>query len=259
MSNDEKSVFHRRPRTTFVEDLSPQGPLVAFDSALETVREKTRALSRALAVDFFGAREAADALSCALVFAMRAAAVMRLSAYCEAARQFAGMRNVAETMLALAPGPSTLALAPGPSLEYEIALFWTGLGSLQRSLTRLRTAVEPDNGDTAAIARVLGLKAPALPGALNGASEDLQLVMDALESSPASRGEARRPQLAAAQQKFRDVVERRQLDAELFRRAKRAVRDKLTRAMLANVALLITFAIDSSGQNVITDQGEEPR
>jgi hypothetical protein len=258
MSNEERRSSYQSLRTTFVEDLSPQGPLVAFDVALGTVRQGTRALSRALAVDFLGAGEAADALNRALAFATRAATVMGLSANGEAARQLADVQAIAESILALAPGPSILALAPGPSIGHEIALFRMRLGSLQRALTRLRTAVETADDDVTTIAHVLGLKAESLPRALNDASGDAQLIIDELAAiSAASRREAPRPQLEAAQRKFREVALRRQLDAALFKRAKNAVRNTLTRAMLANVAMMITFAIDSGGRKAIADQGEE--
>jgi len=189
MPNEER----RSSRTTFVEDLSPQGPLVAFDVALETVRQATRALSGALAVNFFRAGEAADVLRRALALATSAATVMGLSPNGEAARQLADVRAIAESMLTLAPGPSILALAPGPTGD-EIALFRMRLGNLQRALTRLRAALETASDDvTTSIAHVLGLKVTARLGALNDASEDLQLITDMLKSiSTSSRLDTKR-------------------------------------------------------------------
>ena len=227
---------------------------MAFDVALETVRQRTRALSRALAVDFFRAGEAADALNRALAFATSAATVMGLSANGEAARQLADARAIAESVLALAPRASIL--AAGPSIGYEIARFRVRLGSLQRALTRLRATVE--TADATTIAHAVALNAKTLPRALNDASGDLQIIIDALEAISAPRGGTAHLQLEAAQRTFREVALRRQLDAELFQRAKNAVRNPLTRAMLANVAMMITLAIDSDGRNPSPTKGEEP-
>ena len=267
MSNEKHGVPYS-PRATFVEDLSPQGPIVAFDVALETVRVSTRALSRALAEDCFSAGKAADLLRRALAVAASTATAMGLPASAEAASQLAAVRVIAESMLALAPAPKVDVIAPGDAdapqtfpadvvpqrhtmaaatpdtARFEMALFRMRLGSLQRALNRLHTAVEiADDDVTTPIANALALEAKALPRALSDTSGDLQRVIDALETTGrARRGEDLRPQLEAAQRRFREVIWRRQLDAELFKGAEGAVRDVCIRAMLANVAMMIAFA-----------------
>jgi hypothetical protein len=94
-------------RKTFAEDLSPQGPIVAFDVAVEFVRDQTQVLSRAIgAVDFFGAWMAADGLRTALSFAAKLAATTGLPPHAEAMQRLEDARAVADSMLALAPGPT---------------------------------------------------------------------------------------------------------------------------------------------------------
>ena len=93
-------------RTSFVEDLSPQGPIVAFDVALEAVRDETTALSRAIgAVNFTRALIAGAVLRRALAYAARLAAATGLPASAEAMRRLDEVRAVAEPMLELAPAP----------------------------------------------------------------------------------------------------------------------------------------------------------
>ena len=112
-------------RTTFVEDLSPQGPIVAFDMALESVRDQTRALSRAIgAVDFFGAWSAADALKKTVAFAARLATMTGLPTNAEAMRRLDDVRVVAESMLALAPDPSPEAIAGATSTDPHAREEW---------------------------------------------------------------------------------------------------------------------------------------
>jgi hypothetical protein len=234
--------------------MSPQGPTVAFDLLLEAVRERTRALSRAIALDFFGAGDVANALKRALAYATRAVTVMGLSPDGEAARRLADVRAIAESVLALAPGPSALALARDQSLGYEVTLFRMRLETLQRAITRLRTVVETADDGVTTIARTFALNAKALPRALKDAGREIQLIIDALEAiNPTTRGDFSRPQLEDAQRAFRELASRRYLDAELFIHARNAVRDPLTRAMLANVALMITFAIDADGRTSVAD------
>ena len=93
-------------RTSFVEDLSPQGPIVALDVALEVVRNETAALSRAIgAVNFPRALIAGAVLRRALAYAARLAAATGLPANAEAMRRLDEVRAVAEPMLKLAPAP----------------------------------------------------------------------------------------------------------------------------------------------------------
>jgi hypothetical protein len=263
MSNEERRVHPGGLRTTFVEDLSPQGPIVAFDAALETVRRSTRALSRALAVDFPGVGQAADALKDALAFAASIADVTSLPASGEAKRQLADVRVVAESVLSLAPAkyleryhvdapqvpPSDDAAQcqamPGCTAAFELSQFRMRLGSLRRALDRLRITVETTADDVkASIANVLALEVKALSPALNEASGDVQLLINALETSGCThQRESRCVQLGAAQQKFREVVSRHRLDAELFTRAKTTTCNALARMMLANVSMMITLAV----------------
>jgi hypothetical protein len=240
--------------------------MVAFDLVLEAVRERTRVLSLAIALDFLEAGEVANALKRALAYATRALTVMGLSSDGEAARRLADVRAIAESILTLAPSPS--ALAGDQSLGYEVTLFRMRLGTLQRALTRLRmrlgtlqraltrlrTVFETDDDDVTTIAHTFALTAKALPRALKDAGQKIQFIIDALEAiNPTARGDFSRPQLEAAQRAFRELASRRYLDAELFIHARNAVRDPLTRAMLANVALMITFAIDAGRRTVIAD------
>jgi hypothetical protein len=225
--------------------------MVAFDLLLEAVRWRTRALSRAIALDFFGAGDVANGLNRALAYATTAVTVMGLSPDGEAARRLADVRAIAESVLVLAPRPG--ALVRDQSLGYEVTRFRMRLEALQRTITRLCTVVETADDDVTTIARTFTLKAKALPRALKNAGREIQLVIDALEANPTARGDFPRPQLEAAQRAFRELASRRYLDAELFIRARNAVRDPLTRAMLANVALMITFAIDADGRTAIAD------
>ena len=112
-------------RKTFAEDLSPQGPIVAFDVALESVRDDTRALSRAVgAVDFFGAWLAANGLRKALSFAAALAATAHLPPRADAMQRLADTKAVAESMLALAPAPTQELIAAATSIDPRARKDW---------------------------------------------------------------------------------------------------------------------------------------
>jgi hypothetical protein len=141
-----------------------------------------------------------------------------------------------------------------------IARFPESLRSLQRALDRLRIVIETTAAEVkVSIANVLALKANALSPALIAASQDLQLIIDALETgSRVRRNEGLPAQLEVAQQEFRELVVRHRLHAELFARVKIKTCNPLARMMLANVALTITvavksvaFAIDSDARQLV--------
>jgi hypothetical protein len=112
-------------RKTFAEDLSPQGPIVAFDVALESIRNQTRMLSRALgAADFFGAWLAAGDLKKASAFAARLATATGLPRCAEAIRQLDDVMAVADSMLALAPDPSPETIAAATSTDPHARKEW---------------------------------------------------------------------------------------------------------------------------------------
>ena len=112
-------------RKTFAEDLSPQGPIVPFDVALEAVRVRTTVLSRAIgAVDFFGAWSAADELRKTIAFAARLATMTGLPASAGAIRRLEEVRAVAESMLALAPDPSAQTVAGATSADPHARKEW---------------------------------------------------------------------------------------------------------------------------------------
>jgi hypothetical protein len=143
---------------SFAEDLSPQGPIVAFDMALESVRDQTRALSRAIgAVDFFGAWSAADALKKMVAFAARLATMAGLPTNAEAMRQLEDVKLVAESMLALAPDPSPEVIAGATSTDPHIREEWAsykrgwktsrgGTGTASLAISELGSERDPITG-----------------------------------------------------------------------------------------------------------------
>lgn len=268
MSNEQRSAYSRRPRTSFVEDLSPQGPIVALDGALEAARRSVGTLCRAIALGLPIAGRAADALKEALAFAVRVGT--RLPASDESARQLAEIREVAERALSCAPigrtenGDRNLSQSVAPHATLppataacvalpEISHFRMRLRSLRRSLDQLGIVVQASPEETLApIAKVLAAETNALPRAVGAASLDVQSVVDLLDTS--SGAACKCAHFCAAKQRLRQVGLNHHLDAARFLRAEGETSDAVTRAMLANVAMMITFAFKAAG--IVTAPGE---
>lgn len=237
-------------QTTFVDDLPPRVPIAALDAAPETVRRTTRGPLCAIAIDVVGAQHAADVPKDAPALTTSMAEVTGTPATVVTTRQLAGAHAIADVPQAL----SDVAQRPVMTgcAQVELAQFRTTLVSLRWALDRLRIIVETTPTDVkVSIANVLALRANALSPALIEASQDLQLIIDALE--PGSRAQPKQglpAPLEAARQEFRELVVRHRLHAELFTRAKTTTCNALARMMLANVALMITLAVKSRARAI---------